>query len=208
MAHTNEATVIGGGGLRGTLEAAVPEHDRKGVSVPVRLDTGERVMVPADLLERQNDGSYRTSLDRSALQGADQTSEGGASRETQTVSLVEERVRVGKREVERGRVRITKRVEHQEATIDEPLLHERVEVERVPVDREVDGPAEVRREGDVTIIPIYEEVLVVEKRLVLKEELHVRKEQQEVREPHQVTLRREYVDVERIEGGDEAPPAS
>ena len=58
----------------------------------------------------------------------------------------------------------------------------------------------MRQEGDVTIIPIYEERLVVEKRLVLKEELHIRKEQQEVHDPQQVTLRREYVDVERIEG--------
>ena len=200
MAHTEAATVTGKDGLRGRLEAAVPEHDQTDVSVPVRLETGERIMVPSDLLARQKDGTYHASISFAALQADDQTSERTAGAETQTVTLVEEQLRVGKREVERGRVRITKRVEHQEGTIDEPLLQERVEVERVPINREIDGPVEVRREGDVTIIPIYEEVLVVEKRLVLKEELHIRKEQQEVHDPQQVTLRREYVDVERIEG--------
>lgn len=206
MAHPSEATVIGEDGLRGRLEAAVPEQDREGISVPVRLETGERVMVPADLLVQQKDGTYRTSLSLSALQAAGQAPQSGTSRETQTIPLVEEQVRVERREVERGRVRITKRVEHQEGTIDEPLLRERVEVERVPVDREIDGPVEVRQEGDVTIIPVYEEVLVVEKRLVLKEELHIRKERQETHEPLHVTLRREHVDVERIEG-DEAHSA-
>ena len=99
-----------------------------------------------------------------------------------------------------GRVRVTKRVEQHEETIDEPLLRERVEVERVPIGREIDGPVEVRQEGDVTILPVYEEVLVVEKRLMLKEELHIRKERQQTHEPQHVTLRREEIEVERIEG--------
>ncbi|MFD1693079.1 DUF2382 domain-containing protein [Azotobacter chroococcum] len=56
---------------------------------------------------------------------------------------------------------------------------------------------QVRQEGDVTVIPVLEEVLVVEKRLVLKEELRVRRVVHE--EPHSVpvTLRREQVTVER-----------
>ncbi|MGI9174851.1 MAG: YsnF/AvaK domain-containing protein [Rhodothermales bacterium] len=200
MTHAETATVIGKDGLRGRLEAAVPEHDQTDVSVPVRLETGERIMVPADLLTRQKDGDYRASISFAALQTDSRTSDHVAGSETQTIPLIEEEVHVGKRTVERGRVRITKRVEHHEGTIDEPLLQEHVEVERVPIGREIDGPVEVRQEGDVTIIPIYEEVLVVEKRLVLKEELHIRKERQEVHDPQQVTLRREYVDVERIEG--------
>jgi hypothetical protein len=41
------------------------------------------------------------------------------------------------------------------------------------IDRGVDVAPEVRVEGNVTIIPVLEEVLVVEKRLVLKEKLHI-----------------------------------
>ena len=205
MAHVEETTVIGKDGLRGRLEVAMPKSGQTDVSLPIRLETGERIMVPSDFLKKQKDGTYRASVSFAELQADGSVLRQDAGAETQTIRLVEEELHVGKREVERGRVRITKRVEHQEGTLDEPLLQERVEVERVPVGREIDGPVEVRREGDITIIPIYEEVLVVEKRLVLKEELHIRKERQEVHDPQHVTLRREYVDVERIEGAEDEP---
>ena len=51
-------------------------------------------------------------------------------------------------------------------------------VERVPVDQFVDEAPQVRTEGDVTIIPVLEERYVLEKRLVLVEELHIRRERQ------------------------------
>ena len=58
---------------------------------------------------------------------------------------------------------------------------EEVEVERVAIDRWVDQMAEVREEGEVTIIPVHAEVLVVEKRLKLVEEIHVRRRRTEER---------------------------
>jgi uncharacterized protein (TIGR02271 family) len=59
----------------------------------------------------------------------------------------------------------------------------------------------VRHVGDTMIIPLLEEVLVVEKRLMLKEELHVRKESVETHRPQRVMLRSEEAFVERV--GDE-----
>jgi len=73
-----------------------------------------------------------------------------------------------------------------------------VEVTRVPVDRVVDHPPEIRTENDVTIIPILEEVLVVEKRLVLKEELHVRKTNTQDNVELPVQLRKQRAVVERL----------
>jgi Domain of unknown function (DUF2382) len=55
------------------------------------------------------------------------------------------------------------------------MQRETVEVTRVPVDKMVETAPEIRTEDDVTIVPVLEEVLVVEKRLVLKEELHIRR---------------------------------
>jgi uncharacterized protein (TIGR02271 family) len=86
-----------------------------------------------------------------------------------------------------------------EEVVDEPLLREEVEVERVSVNRVVEEPSGIRYEGDRTIIPLYEEVLVVEKRLMLTEELHVTKRQVETRDPQRVSLRREEAVVERKE---------
>ena len=45
---------------------------------------------------------------------------------------------------------------------------------RVPIDREVDAVPSIRTEGDVTIIPVVEERIVVRCQLVLREEVHVR----------------------------------
>lgn len=46
-------------------------------------------------------------------------------------------------------------------------------VRRVSVDRVIDEPAKPRQEGDTIIYPVMEEVLVVQKKLVLKEEIYV-----------------------------------
>jgi stress response protein YsnF len=78
------------------------------------------------------------------------------------------------------------------------LAEERVEVTRVPVGREVAVAPDVRTEGDVLIVPVLEEVLVVEKRLVLKEELHLRRHVSKENVEVPVTLRKERAVVERV----------
>jgi stress response protein YsnF len=101
--------------------------------------------------------------------------------------------------VERGGVRVHKIVREHDQEIAESLLHEEVDVRTVPVNRFVDGPVDIRVEGDTTVIPILEEVLVVEKRLRLREELHIRKQRHESREPRHIRLRTEEAVVEPIE---------
>ena len=62
----------------------------------------------------------------------------------------------------------------------------------------VDGPVPVREENGTTIISIVEEVLVVEKRLMLREEIHIRKQRIETHQPQHITLRSEEVRIERV----------
>jgi stress response protein YsnF len=47
------------------------------------------------------------------------------------------------------------------------------------------------------IIPLLEEVLVIEKRLILREEVHIKKRHREVHAPQEVLLRKEEVEIER-----------
>ena len=94
-------------------------------------------------------------------------------------------------------VRLRKRVREEEEVLDVPVQTEAIEVERVPVGRWLDAPAEVRREGDTTVHPVVEEVLVVEKRLRLVEEVRVTRRQGTRRVRERVGLRREEVVVER-----------
>ncbi|PWC55018.1 YsnF/AvaK domain-containing protein [Azospirillum sp. TSO22-1] len=119
-------------------------------------------------------------------------------RET-VVPLHEERVSVDKRRVERGIVRVTTTVREREEIVRHALEQEEVEVTRVPVGREVEERPEIRQEGDTTIIPLVEEVLVVERRLVLREEIHVRRKTRSVQAEQSVTLRSEDAVIDRIE---------
>ena len=120
---------------------------------------------------------------------------GGASA---VVPVVAERLKVGRREVETGRVRVTKLVREDQTIVDEPVLAEEVVVERVPVGRFVETAPAPRQEGNTTVYPVLEEVLVVERRLRLKEEVRVSKRVSETRDRRTVTLRSEDVKIDRI----------
>jgi uncharacterized protein (TIGR02271 family) len=121
-----------------------------------------------------------------------------AEHETLVVPVIQEEMRVDRQLVETGRVRIHKRVTERDEILEEPVLQEEVQVERVPINRPVDGPLPIRYEGDTMIIPLLEEVMVVEKRLMLKEELHIRKRQFTGPLPQHVVLRSEEVEIVRV----------
>ena len=164
--------------------------------VPVLLEDGRTVAVPADRLVAEADGRYRLEGSRTDLDAVSETEEA-------VIPVVAEEVEVGKRRVERGRVRVKKGVETREEEVAVPLVREEVEVERVPINRPVDVAPEPRQEGDVWIVPILEEILVVEKRLVLKEELRITRRRVEETARERVTLRTETATVERSgPGGD------
>ena len=117
---------------------------------------------------------------------------------TGAIPLVEEELRVDKQPVTAGKVSVHTVVDAFEEVVRETLESERVEVSRVSIDREVQTAPAVRTEGDALIIPVLEEVLVVEKRLVLKEELHVRRLVSEESVEIPVTVRKQRAVVERI----------
>jgi uncharacterized protein (TIGR02271 family) len=118
----------------------------------------------------------------------------------QRIPLVRETLEVGKRDVQTGRVRIVRRPVEEHRSVNEPWVLERVAIERVPVERVVDPdhPPEVREEGDVLVIPVLEEEVVLQKRLVLREELRVSRVRDETRVVEDVALRRDEVSIERI----------
>jgi uncharacterized protein (TIGR02271 family) len=120
------------------------------------------------------------------------------------VPVVEEEVKVGKRTVESGRVRVTKVVHEREEVIDQPLFKTNVVVQRVPVNQYVEQAPTVREEGDTLIIPMVEEVIVVQKRLLVREELRITKQQVETHEPQRVTVRREEAKIDRVKDEQEA----
>ena len=132
------------------------------------------------------------------------------SEAAQIIPLLEERLVVGRREVETGRVRVHLTTTTEDAAVREVLREERVEVERVPIGREVATAPAVREEEDgaVLVVPVLEEVLVVERRLVLKEELWIRRVSTNRTSEQTVPLRRQTATVERVpaQPGDKSEP--
>lgn len=118
-------------------------------------------------------------------------------RET-VVPLFEEEVNVAKRIVETGRVQVSRITHSHQHMVDELLRHEKVEVERIPMERPIDAMPSIRQEGDVTIVPVVEEVLKIERRLVLREEVHIRRVQQTERYQKEVTLRKQEALISRL----------
>lgn len=124
--------------------------------------------------------------------------------------LFEEEAEVRPRRVDRGRVRVTAATRAAEEFLRAALASEDVSVERVPVGREVEAPPPVREEADGTVVvPLVEEVAVVETRLVLREEVRLvrRRRTETVEIP--VTLRRQEAVVERLPaGGPDGEPST
>jgi uncharacterized protein (TIGR02271 family) len=135
----------------------------------------------------------------------DALTSGASAMSEEIIPLIEETATVGKRQVVTGRVRVQTVTDTMDEVAKANVQRESVEVTRVPVDRMVETAPEIRTEGDVTILPVVEEVLVVEKRLVLKEELHIRRrvESETVEVP--VTLRKQRAVVEREAPTDPRP---
>lgn len=122
------------------------------------------------------------------------------------IPLHEEHLSVDKRAIERGRVRVAVRVREHEETAAQVLRRQDVDIERVPMGHPVETMPEPRREGDILIIPVVEEEVVISKRLVLREEIHVRTRTSERTEQVAVTLRSQEADITRIDAPDEHMP--
>ncbi len=117
--------------------------------------------------------------------------------ENVSVPVIEEELEVGKRRVEGDRVSVRTVARERTEVVEQPLESMEVEVERIAIDREIDTAPEIRNDGDTMIIPIVEERLVVEKRLFLREEVHVRRRRVVTQFRQNVTLRSQEVVVER-----------
>lgn len=122
-----------------------------------------------------------------------------SDQDDQKIQLVEESVTVEKERLLTGRVRVSTSSSDVEELARVTLGGKRVEVTRERIDREIDAIPVTRVEGDTTVIPVVEEIMVVEKRLILVEEVRIREivTSEDVEVP--VTLRKQTATVERID---------
>jgi uncharacterized protein (TIGR02271 family) len=215
------------GGLLGALvNAGIPEEHagyyaegvrRGGTLVTVQTDD-DMAQTAVDILNRFGpvDVNRRSAEWRSSnWEGFDETADPythdqinmersqyqDMEREGGTLEVVEEDLRVGKREVSGGGVRVHTFVTEQEVEEDIDLRKEHVDVERRPVDRPA-SPADLDAFEEATIeVTATSEEPVIEKRARVVEEVEIHKDVEHETETVRDTLRRKDVEVERMDEG-------
>jgi uncharacterized protein (TIGR02271 family) len=131
-------------------------------------------------------------------QTLDKTVEETKDKDQVVVPLHAEEVAVAKRRVVTGQVKIGKITRESEQLVEELLEHEHIEIERIAIGKQVDKAPAVREEGDTLIIPILEEIVVVERRLFLKEEIRVRRTREKQPYQKRVVVRKQEAVITRL----------
>jgi uncharacterized protein (TIGR02271 family) len=114
------------------------------------------------------------------------------------IPLHAEEVSIGKKQVATGRVKVSTVTHSREELVQQLLQNERIEVERIPMGQVVAKVPEVRTEGDVTIIPVVEETVVLQRQLVLKEEVRIRRIRETQNYQERVILRQQEAVITRV----------
>lgn len=186
------ARVIADGAEVGVVREVLAGADGYPMALLVARFEGGVVEVPFTAIASANPDRVVLAISRAALDGGLTSPQG---QEVIRLPLHEEVVEATTSPVQRGKVRVVRRVETVPIAETVQTWQEVVDVERVAVNREIDVAPEVRQEGDVIVIPVVEEIVVTETRLVLREEVRVHRRR--VAEPVTVEaeVRREIVDV-------------
>jgi uncharacterized protein (TIGR02271 family) len=116
-----------------------------------------------------------------------------------TIPVIEENLHIDKKLVEKGKVKIRKTVIEEDVAESFPAYHENVTIDRVEINKYVDAVPEVRNEGLTTIIPVIKEVMVVEKKLMLVEEIRITRQRDEVSVEIKDKVRKERVEITRTD---------
>ena len=178
MPELQEFEVVLSSGLKGTVKRSSRFLDKREFNT-VRLSNGAEITVPSASLEPQQDGSFLLRDGHQA--GIKAQADASAPPSARNASSERE-----------GKAYESNKAD---ANIEAPLLREEVEVQRVPINRVIDAPVDSRVEDGVTIIPVMEERLKVERQLVLREEIRIVKKRTSVRDPRVASLAKNLGDV-------------
>jgi uncharacterized protein (TIGR02271 family) len=115
-----------------------------------------------------------------------------------TIPIVQETFQVRKEVVETNKIHISKKITEHQTDVDIPLITEEYDIVRVPINQVVaKQPEAMRQQGDTMIISVVKEVLVVEKKYEIIEEVHITKKVTEKSETQHIILRQEEVHIEK-----------
>lgn len=120
-------------------------------------------------------------------------------RDDAVLPVMEERLTITKDRRMTGRVRVSTTTETIDSTLPVELSGTEVHVVRVPIDRRIDEVPEITTSGELTIIPVVEERMVMTRELYLREEIHIRRIDFQDTQEVPVSVRRQTAHVEHLE---------
>ncbi len=171
----------------------------------------EFMRVSRDMIERVQGGAVYLNVSRQHVPRASAaitaTQRLRTSDEPMHIQVSEEQVVVDTRVVERGHLHIQKKVDE---FLDERVVrlhHHETYIERVPRNEIVDAPIEPYMDGDVYVVPVLEEEIIIQRRLRLKEELRIHRTITTRDETIQTPFRRERLVIEEHLYNEEEPRA-
>lgn len=184
-----------GGGHGGHVLVPIEEVELRSNQVMVNsISSSEASSLPTydfDTFSRTHN-FQRSSLGTTGV-ASHQTRDLGTEREAR-LTLAEEELAVGKRRVASGEVEVGKRVETERVRETVPVAREEVTVERRPATGMSTAP---QIGNDEIRVPISHEEVIVEKRVVPKEELVIKKHEVQDQKVVEETVRREHAEVTR-----------
>lgn len=197
--------VVATDGEAGTVVETIGAAGGEPAAFVVETVDGDRVEVPVSLIAERRDGVVSLPLARSSLVGDITAPVDAGGERIHRLSLHEEVLDASTRPVRRGTVRVVRRIETVPVQETIETWRDDVVVERVSVNREVETAPEPRMEGETIVVPVVEEVVVAQTRLVLREEVRISRRR--VAEPVVVegVVRREAIDV--VQPDDQGKPA-
>ncbi len=176
--------------------------------------TRGQVLLTATVADSETDkaiqvleGSDAVDLDRQETEwrSSGWTGQAMAGATDDVIQVAEERLVVGKREVERGGVRVRSYIVSTPVSEQVTLREETVGIERRPVNRVVGAGEDAFRDRSIEVLATGEEA-VVGKQAVVTEEIGLRKDVGQRTEEVRDTVRSTKVDVERVEGVAQTAP--
>ena len=114
------------------------------------------------------------------------------------IPVIQEQIVIDKQVIETSKVRVRKTVLEETASLNIPLIQESYDVQRVPAQQVLDNPPGVRYEGDTIVVPVMREIVIIEKKYELIEEVRLTKRTTAIPHIQEITLLKEQVQVERI----------
>lgn len=187
------AAVVARSDVIGTVRGFVTRGEARTDFVVALSGSGDEVLVPVKLCDRDRSKPDELWL----LQ--DETVE-NTDADSITVPLAEERLVATVREQDRGIVRIHKRVQSETVNDVVDVRRDSVLIEHRQMDQPAGAVVPPWYEGETLVVPVFEEIIVTEKRLILREHIRITKQSNIEQVRVEDTVRRDVLEFEKIDG--------